>query len=260
MFFSLLTFIFSTILLYLSSRALTNILFKIFSRLTKSQTTSINLIFFLFLPGIFLHEFSHILSATLLRVPTGRLSLKPELQVPNSQIGFRTSASTLASPTNVGPSSEPKKFGSLTLGSAQIASTDPIRLTLIGTAPFITGTTILWLILTLGLNLNLTQLSLNPILQTPPLILFLFGYLLFAISSTMFSSPSDLQAAGFPLFLLIFIFGIFKITNLQIPPALLTSITNFLSLLSLVFGLTLTLNILIFLPLKLLTKNMLNYS
>ena len=55
-------------------------------------------------PGVFLHEFSHILMAEMLRVPTGELKLKPEI-----------------------------KDGHLTLGSAQIAATDPLRLTLIGT-------------------------------------------------------------------------------------------------------------------------------
>ncbi len=229
MLISLFIFILATLLLYFSSRSLLTHLLKLFSHLTKSKSTSLNLLFFLLLPGIFLHEFSHILSAAILQVPTGHLSLKPEL-----------------------------KDNQLKLGSAQIARTDPIRLTLIGTAPFISGTLILWLILTLGLNLNLTNLSLSPILSTPPFLIFLFTYLLFAITNTMFSSPSDLQAAALPIILLLIIIGIFQLTSLNPPQAFFTYSTNLFSLLTTIFISVFILNLILILPLKLITKNMLH--
>ncbi|MEA3354924.1 MAG: hypothetical protein U9Q63_00350, partial [Patescibacteria group bacterium] len=217
MLLSILIFTSSIILLYLSSRSLINQLLKLFSKITKSKTISINLLFFLLLPGIFLHEFSHILTAAILHVPTGKMTLKPMLH------GSKPSTS------------------SLQLGSAQIAHTDPIRLTLIGTAPFIFGTAILWLILTFGLNLNPTTItftSLSALTNLSIYLLLLFGYLLFAISNTMFSSPSDLQSAGLPIILILIILGIFKLTNLNLPQSILTYITNFLSLLSIIFFLT----------------------
>ena len=229
MLISLFIFILATLLLYFSSRSLLTHLLKLFSHLTKSKSTSLNLLFFLLLPGIFLHEFSHILSAAILQVPTGHLSLKPEL-----------------------------KDNQLKLGSAQIARTDPIRLTLIGSAPFFSGTLILWLILTLGLNLNLTNLSLSPILSTPPFLIFLFTYLLFAITNTMFSSPSDLQAAALPIILLLIIIGIFQLTSLNPPQAFFTYSTNLFSLLTTIFISVFILNLILILPLKLITKNMLH--
>ena len=260
MLLSLLIFIFSTILLYLSSRLLTNNLLKLFFRLTKSQSASINLLFFLLLPGIFLHEFSHILTATILRVPTGRLSLKPKLKKRSVLAEWQDQTLKDSSDT-----SHLKKVSSkpsvLQLGSAQIASADPIRMTLIGTAPFISGTIILWLILTIGLNLNITAITITSIANLTNLsiyLLLLFGYLLFAISNTMFSSPSDLQSAGMPIILILIILGIFQLTNLNIPQFITTYTTNLLSLLSIIFFLTLILNLIILFPIKLLTKNMLN--
>src|SRR3989338_5643040 len=110
MLLSLLAFALAALALFLSSQALLSRLFRLLP---------LNLVFFLLLPGIFLHEFSHILMAELLRVKTGELRLKPEISE-----------------------------GQLRLGSAQIASTDPLRLTLIGVAPFITG------VLTLLLTFN----------------------------------------------------------------------------------------------------------
>lgn len=234
MFFALLTFILAIIFLYLSSRSLIHHLLKLFHRITKSQSTSINLLFFLLLPGIFLHEFSHILSATLLRVPTGHLSLKPKLR-------FGTPRA----------SSEPPR---LILGSAQIGQADPIRLTLIGTAPFISGTLILWLILTLGLNLNLTNLTLSPFLNIPPLLIFFFSYLLFTISVTMFSSPSDLQAAALPVILILIVLGAFQLTNLNLPQTIITYSTNLFSLLTTIFLAVFILNLFLLIPLKLINK------
>ncbi len=233
MLFSLFLFILTLALLYLSSHSLIAHLVKIFYRLTRSHETAVNLIFFLLLPGVSLHEFSHILTAELLQVPTGHLSLKPH---------FRD--------------------GQLMLGSAQIASTDPFRLTLIGSAPFLAGTLTLYLILRLGLSLNLASLTLTNFLpqilssiqQLSLLPLLGIFYLLFSISNTMFSSPSDLQAAGLPIILLLIILGTFKLAHLTIPSPVLTSFTNLFFLLATIFTLILILNLLLLLPLKLINR------
>ncbi len=233
MLFSLFLFILTLALLYLSSHSLITHLIKTFYRLTRSHEIAVNLIFFLLLPGVSLHEFSHILTAELLQVPTGHLSLKPH---------FRDNQ--------------------LMLGSAQIAQTDPFRLTLIGSAPFLTGTLTLYLILRLGLNLNLASLTLTNFLpqiissvqQLSLLPLLGVFYLLFSISNTMFSSPSDLQAAGLPIILLLIILGTFKLANLTIPSPVLTSFTNLFFLLATIFTLILILNLLLLLPLKLINR------
>ena len=162
MLLSLFLFILSSILLFLSSQSLLSRLFRILP---------LNLLFFLLLPGIFLHEFSHILMAELLRVKTGELKLKPEFA-----------------------------NGHLPLGSAQIALTDPFRLTLVGTAPFLTGILALWLLLQFGLGINFENFIINSFIENWALkiVNFLYLYFVFAIANTLFSSPSDLQSASIP--------------------------------------------------------------
>lgn len=229
MLISLLVFFLTATLLYLTSKTLLNHLIRSFTRLFHSQLTALNLVFYLLLPGVFLHEFSHLLSAEILQVRTGELSLKPQL-----------------------------KEGGIQFGSAQIAVTDPIRLTLIGTAPFITGIFTLWGILTFGLHLNLSSFNFSQLfsslssVSTPLLILFF--YLLFAISNTMFSSPSDLQAAGLPAILILIFLGTLKLLNINLASSIIISINNFFHLLSLVFSLNLVVNLCLLLPLRLLKK------
>ena len=204
MIWPLLAFTASAVALFLSSQALLLLLLR---------RLPLNLVFFLLLPGIFLHEFSHILMAEVLRVKTGELKLKPEIH-----------------------------DGHLTLGSAQIALTDPLRLTLIGVAPFIWGTAVLWLLLNFGLAGSLGWWR------------WLTGYFIFAVANALFSSASDLQAAAIPLILVLLIFGLFNLTNLDLPPALLEFLPGFFFNLARLFAYTLGLNLILLLPLKLLNK------
>ncbi len=218
MLLSLFLFILSSILLFLSSQSLLSRLFRILP---------LNLLFFLLLPGIFLHEFSHILMAELLRVKTGELKLKPEFA-----------------------------NGHLTLGSAQIALTDPFRLTLIGTAPFLTGILALWLLLQFGLGINFENFIINSFIENWALkiVNFLYLYFVFAIANTLFSSPSDLQSASIPLILVLIIFGAFKLANFNLPPTLIPYLSNFFFILSVIFFISLAINLILLLPFKLFRK------
>ena len=233
MFLSLSFFSISLILVYLSSQALISRLNQFFLRLTKSPSLSLNLLFFLFLPGIFLHEFSHILAAEILRVPTGRIDLKPEL-----------------------------KDDRLKFGSAQIAVTDPLRLTLIGTAPFLTGLLSLWVIIKFGFQIDLTEITLSVLFshlrfiftQISPILLVIYFYLIISISNTMFSSASDLQAAAFPVILIIIIVAIFQLTSLNLPLLFISFITNLSFLVASLFCMVLVINLLLLLPLILVTN------
>src|SRR3972149_12216726 len=193
----LVLFVATAILLFLSSRALIHRLIRLLP---------VDLLFFLLLPGVLLHELSHLLTAEILQVPTGELSLKPHLE--NNH---------------------------LKLGSAQVGMTDPIRLTLIGTAPFVSGTIVLWLILVVGFRLDLNQLSVAVFQQIAAGFnwwYLLFGYLIFAISNTMFSSPSDLQAAALPVVLLLIVLGLFQLTNWSLPAGLIVLTTHLFLLLA----------------------------
>jgi hypothetical protein len=225
MLISWLFFILTLLLLYLSARALTNQIYYSCLRLTHSSSTSLHLLFYLLLPGIFLHEFSHILMAELLRVRTGQLLLQPQLK--NNQVR---------------------------LGSAQIAQTDPFRLSLIGIAPFISGSFCLWALLRFALNLDLHHLSFTSLSQSvqqvPFWLLIIIYWLLFSLANTMFSSASDLKASAIPLILFGLIFASLQLAQTPLPAPLVLLANNLLSLLAAVFLLVFLLNLSLFLILK----------
>ncbi len=148
----------------------------VFLLLTRRPVTALGLFSLLFFPGVLLHELSHYVMARLLGVRTGRLSLIPKV---------------LAN-------------GTLRLGFVETAATDPLRDTLIGAAPLITGMVV---VTYLGLKplgiLPLTNLILasdwaafwSALSQLPARPDFwLWFYLAFAVSSTMLPSASDRRA------------------------------------------------------------------
>jgi hypothetical protein len=131
------------------------------------------LYFVLLLPGILIHELSHWLAANLLGVRTGKISLWPSKRRGNQ----------------------------MRMGSVRVARTDPFRASLIGVAPFISGSLAILIIgqLILGLG-DLGEVLLNgewePFwesilahLQAPDFWLWL--YLIFAISNAMLPSETD---------------------------------------------------------------------
>lgn len=131
------------------------------------------------LPGVFLHELSHWLAATFLGVRTGSFSVIPRQQADGSiQLGYV------------------EYYRGRTL--------DPVRESVIGGAPLITGTAVILLI---GLKIfNVTELAtaaqsgqaesltaaLTQLYQTPDFLVWL--YLIFAIANGMMPSKSDRRA------------------------------------------------------------------
>lgn len=140
---------------------------------------------FLF-PGVLLHELSHWLMAGILGVKTGGFSVLPRLQ-PN---------------------------GSIQLGYVEYYKSErlgPIRESLVGSAPLISGTAVVLLIAfrifnvtTLGEALQTGDVAIlteatSALFATGDFLLWL--YLLFAVSNAMMPSASDRRA--WPAFLLI---------------------------------------------------------
>lgn len=137
------------------------------------------------LPGVFLHELSHWLMATLLRVRTGSFSLIPRRQ----------------------------PDGSIVLGYVEYykgPSLGPVRESLVGGAPLIAGTAVILLIgtkifsvtdLTAAIQSgDLAQLTLAFQQTLATNDIFVWLYLLFAVSNAMMPSPADRRA--WPGFLL----------------------------------------------------------
>ena len=144
--------------------------------LTRRPNLAIAIFSILLLPGVFLHEISHLLMAIILRVPVKKISLLPEVT----------------------------KQGMIRLGFVRTQKSDVFRDSLIGLAPFIVGLFLVALIgiqklgftnqvgATLDSNLNAFLISLK---NLPKMTDFgLWFYFAFAISTTMIPSESDRQS------------------------------------------------------------------
>jgi hypothetical protein len=144
--------------------------------LTGNPRVAMWLFWALFLPGTLLHETSHWLTAFLLGVKTGRFSLWPQM----------------------------KKKGELQMGSVQVELGDPFRHSLIGLAPLIFGSIAVLLIgqgqLELDRlgeafnsgNLEIIGQAITQLLLVPDV--WLWVYLIFAISNAMLPSASDRES------------------------------------------------------------------
>ncbi|MEN4010992.1 MAG: hypothetical protein AB1453_11515 [Chloroflexota bacterium] len=165
------------LLIYLvAQRKLHHEIQAVFLLLTRSPALALGLFSVIFFPGVLVHELSHLLTAKLLRVKTGRFSLVPQLQ----------------------------PDGSLRLGYVEAEASDPLRETLIGAAPFISGVVLVgWISVSKmglqGIDADILNQSWSGIwqglsgwVQQPDF--WLWFYLAFTISSTMLPSASDRRA------------------------------------------------------------------
>lgn len=205
---------------------------------TRSARFTIGLFQLIFLPGVFLHESSHYLMAKVLRVPTGRFSVLPR-PLPN---------------------------GRLQMGYVEIARSDIARDSLIGAAPLIVGTLftayvavyaldmrVLWDTLRNG-QMSMFWMGINAL----PTVnnFYLWAYLAFVVSSMMMPSQSDRHAwlelvisVGI-LFVVALLVGAGPWMLSNVAPAL----SDFLSSVAVIFGLSAAVHGILALPVMLLHK------
>lgn len=210
----------------------------VFLILTRDTRLTMGIFAMLFLPGVFLHELSHFVMAKILQVRTGKFSIFPK-SLPD---------------------------GRLQLGYVETAKSDVIRDSLIGAAPLIVGTLfvayvaiyhlqmrVLWDAFRNG-QFDLFWLGVRTLPQAPDF--YLWFYLAFAVSSTMMPSESDRHAwleliiSIAVLFGLALLFGAGPWILSNVAPLLST----FLSSVSIIFGLSAFVHILLILPTALLHK------
>lgn len=144
--------------------------------ITHKPGIAITLFALVFLPGVFLHELSHLIMARLIGVRTGRFSLLPR----------------------------PMADGHLQLGFVETSQTDWIRATMIGAAPLIAGGMFIAFAATYRMELPLLWDTLRSgqfdffwmgIVELPKVHDFwIWFYLTFVVSSTMMPSSSDRHA------------------------------------------------------------------
>ena len=206
--------------------------------LTRDARLTIGIFQIIFLPGVFLHEASHFLMAKILRVRTGRFSVIPRA-LPD---------------------------GRLQLGFVETAKADIVRDSLIGAAPLIFGTLfvafvavnrlemdVLWNTIQNG-QFNLFWMGVGILPRTKDF--WLWFYLVFTVSSTMMPSESDRHAW---LELVISVGVLFSITLLiGAGPWMLNNIapllSNFLSSVAVIFGLSSLVHVILVLPTALMHK------
>jgi hypothetical protein len=224
--------------LLLMQRGLHFELQAIFLLITRSEAAAIGIFSLLFLPGVLLHELSHFLMAKLLGVRTARFSLLPTV-MPD---------------------------GKLQMGFVETAQTDFVRDALIGIAPLLSGGALV-------AYLGLVQLALAPLgstfiqsnwgglwealRQVPNQPDFwIWFYLTFTFSTTMLPSESD-RRAWLPLALVVvLLIGAAALAGAG--PWLLDNLApllnNGLRGVALVFGISLGIHVLLWIPLRVLRE------
>jgi len=140
--------------LYLLAARLTQAIYDLTMLLTRSRAVAVTVVTLLAFPGTVIHELSHLFTAEVLGVRTGKLTLVPE-SIREEEVKT---------------------------GSVMIAATDPFRRYTIGLAPVFAG---LMAITALSYLLSLST--------TYDLLSIFYFYLLFAVSNSMFSSREDLK-------------------------------------------------------------------
>jgi hypothetical protein len=166
--FHSLIFILVLVALFVLSRQVNQAIFQIVFRVTHSRTIAISWLSLILFPGTVIHELSHYFTANILGVPTGKITLIPEIAQKNV----------------------------INLGSVNVAVTDPVRRLIIGLAPEINGliglSVISYFLPNIWQKINFTQPLSN--FQTANFyILIALIYLAFTIANCMFSSRSDLK-------------------------------------------------------------------
>lgn len=231
-------FIIMLVPLILLQRLLHREIQAVFLIITRDAGLSMGIFSMIFLPGVFLHELSHFLMAKILRVPTGRFSIIPK----------------------------PLPDGRLQLGYVETAKSDVVRDSLIGAAPLIVGTLfvayvsiyrlemrVLWDVLR-NSQFSLFWMGINALPHVKDF--YLWFYLTFAVSSTMMPSESDRHAW---LELVISVGVLFSITLLiGAGPWMLSNVapvvSNFLSSVAVIFGLSAAVHVVLVLPTALVHK------
>jgi hypothetical protein len=234
----LIWFLFMLAPLILLQRLLHREIQAVFLILTRDPRLTMGLFSIIFLPGVFLHELSHFLMAKILFIRTGKFSVFPQ-SLPD---------------------------GRLQLGYVETAKSDVVRDSLVGAAPLIVGTLfvayvavdhlqlrVLWEVFRNG-QLDLFWIGVRALPNANDF--YLWFYLAFAVSSTMMPSQSDRHAwleliiSIGVLLAIILLIGAGPWMFSHIAPR----VSNFLSSVAVIFGLSAFVHAVLVLPTALVHK------
>lgn len=215
-------FLFQIIVIYFLSHQTTNELFYFFRRFIDNEKIIFSLVSLFYLPGTIIHELAHLLVAMVLMLKIRDIKIFPEFE---------------------------KNY--IKLGSVHYEKKDFIRGIIVGIAPFIVG---------IIFCLSLAYLKIFP--SDNIFINTVFIYIIFTITSTMFSSKQDLVDLVYLIPLLIIVIGVIYIFNIRIDLFLqnkifIERITYFTQSINMYFFLSIIINIMfiiIFRSLRVITK------
>jgi hypothetical protein len=175
------------LMLYVLARKVHTGFGRLFYKLTKSEKVSAYLLAILFLPGTFVHEMAHFLTALFLLVPVGTVDLFPEVE----------------------------EGKSVKLGSVGIAQTDFVRRTLIGFAPMFFGIAVI---------LGSIYLATTRSLLGTPLSYIVLAYIVFEVGNTMFLSKRDLAGSWKVLVVLMVLVVCLYVLRLRVEISLVSTL------------------------------------
>lgn len=165
-----------TIFIYLISRLTVKEIYIFFRRIFSSNKPVYAILSLIFLPGTIVHETAHFVTALVLLLPVKSMTLFPSFE-----------------------------GNEIKLGEVRYEKRDLLRGVLVGIAPFFFGLAILFALFIFKIFPN-DNIWLN----------IVFGYLIFSVSSNMFSSKKDLEGIAFLIPVTILIIMIFYIFNIQL--------------------------------------------
>ncbi len=171
--------------LYFLKRKTSQRIFNFLYRMTKRRKLATYLFAILFLPGTFIHEMSHFLTALFLLVPVGQIELMPQIEESTNEKG---------------------RFA-IRMGSVPIGRCDLIRRTLIGMAPIIFGLSIILGSIFYVYTKNLFNIT---------VILIILIYVVFEVGNSMFSSKKDLEGSLIVVAITIIIYFILYFAGVRI--------------------------------------------
>lgn len=207
------------IILSFISRWMIQRLFEAVYILTKARSVAVSFITLLLFPGTIIHELSHLFTAGILGVRTGAMELTP---------------------TSI-------KGDHIHAGSVMVAKTDPIRQSVIGLAPLITGLAILTAIsyyLNPWWQESVLSIQNGQFISLPVIRFLVSLIILSAVSNTMFSSPEDLKGVpAVAITLVILAVGLYFLgIRLTLTGPVLTAYIQSGKMLTLSLGIVLALN------------------
>lgn len=190
--------------------------------LFRARSVAVSLLLAIQFPGTVIHELAHLFTAEILGVRTGKLRLEPE-SIRDDHIQA---------------------------GSVMVAESDPVRRALIGLAPLFWGMTTLAAISYFIPTLYESVFAMGiPILENRDFYLLIgVGYLLYAVSNTMFPSPEDMHGVT-PLLIALLgisVLGFLLGVRIPISPAVADVVSQLTLTLTKSLGVVLGLNIVLF--------------